>query len=42
MLAAGLALAATPARAEDKLTVFAHRVHKTVATGAQGGDITAA
>jgi len=42
MLAAGLALAATPARAEERLTIFAHRVHKTVATGAQGGDITAA
>jgi len=40
------ALAATglplPARAQTpgKLSVFAHRVHQTVSTGAQGGDIT--
>jgi multiple sugar transport system substrate-binding protein len=42
---ASLALVAGGARAEDKpeaLTILAHRVHQTVSTGSQGGDITAA
>jgi multiple sugar transport system substrate-binding protein len=42
--ATALVLAAATAGAQDrpaKLTILAHRVHQTVATGAQGGDITA-
>ena len=37
-----LAAAGFPASAQSpqKLSVFAHRVHQTVATGSQGGDIT--
>ena len=44
MLAGAAALPAVRARAAqpDTLNVYAHRIHKTVATGAQGGDITAA
>jgi multiple sugar transport system substrate-binding protein len=43
MLAAPLALGAVRARADQPaaLNVYAHRIHKIVATGAQGGDITA-
>ncbi|MBL8698355.1 MAG: extracellular solute-binding protein [Alphaproteobacteria bacterium] len=42
--AAAAAAAGLPAAAQSpaKLSVFAHRVHQTVATGAQGGDITKA
>jgi len=43
-LAALVTLAAGAAGAQDKpakLTILSHRVHQTVATGAQGGDITA-
>lgn len=41
---AAAAAAGFPAAAQSpaKLSVFAHRVHQTVATGAQGGDITKA
>lgn len=40
--AAALAAAGLPAAAQSpqKLSVFGHRVHQTVATGSQGGDIT--
>lgn len=37
--AAGLPLPAR-AQAPGKLSIFSHRVHQTVSTGAQGGDIT--
>jgi len=43
-LLAGTAVLAAPslhAQAPQRLNVFAHRVHRTVATGAQGGDVTA-
>ena len=42
--AAAVAAAGLPAHAQSpaKLTVFSHRVHQTVATGEQGGDITKA
>jgi len=44
--AAGLAAAApgAPARAQapQKISIYSHRVHRTVATASQGGDITAA
>lgn len=42
--AAALAAAGLPASAQtpQKLSVFAHKVHQTVAIGAQGGDITKA
>jgi multiple sugar transport system substrate-binding protein len=33
---------AAVADAPDRLTIISHRVHNTVATGAQGGDVTAA
>lgn len=41
---AALALAAPALRAQTqaRVNIFAHRVHRTVATGAQGGDITEA
>ncbi len=41
---AALTAAGLPASAQTppKLSVFSHRVHQTVATGAQGGDITKA
>jgi multiple sugar transport system substrate-binding protein len=39
--AAAIAAPAVHAQAPNRLNVFAHRVHRTVATGAQGGDITA-
>ena len=46
LAAAGGLMAAPQARAQQAplspLNVFAHRVHQTVATGAQGGDIAAA
>jgi multiple sugar transport system substrate-binding protein len=38
--AATLAAPAVLAQAPQRLNVFGHRVHRTVATGAQGGDIT--
>jgi multiple sugar transport system substrate-binding protein len=43
VLGAGLAALAAPAirAAPAKLTIFSHRIHQIVATGAQGGDITA-
>lgn len=42
--AAAMAASSVPAGAQapTKLSIFAHRVHQTVATGAQGGDITKA
>jgi multiple sugar transport system substrate-binding protein len=40
--AAAIAAPALHAQQGGRLNVFAHRVHRTVATGAQGGDITAA
>jgi multiple sugar transport system substrate-binding protein len=43
-LGAALLTTALPATAQDKpekLTILSHRVHQTVATGSQGGDITA-
>lgn len=40
--AAALAAPALHAQTPNRLNVFAHRVHRTVATGAQGGDITTA
>ncbi len=43
LLGAGLAALAAPAvrSASAKLTIFSHRIHQIVATGTQGGDITA-
>ena len=43
LLGAGFAALAAPAvrSAPAKLTIFSHRIHQIVATGAQGGDITA-
>lgn len=40
-LAAGLAASGTRAQAQ-RLNIYSHRVHRTVATGTQGGDITEA
>lgn len=40
-LAAGLAASGARAQAQ-KLSIYSHRVHRTVATGTQGGDITEA
>ncbi len=44
IIAGSLALGGTRARADQPpaLNLYAHRIHKTVATGSQGGDITAA
>ena len=43
VLASSLVLAAGTARAAPRaLNVYSHRIHKIVATGTQGGDITAA
>src|SRR5688500_11909247 len=41
-LSAATSLGGRPASAAEKLTVLAVSVHKTVALGNQGGDITAA
>lgn len=40
--AVGLASPVVHAQAPQRLHIFSHRVHRTVATGTQGGDITAA
>src|SRR5215510_13241028 len=40
-LAAPAVIPGARAQAPTKINIFAHRVHRTVAVGAQGGDITA-